>query len=227
MTDTLKNRVVDAMKAAEPQYPPRLWWDDPEITDALNEAELRGWVRRPTVTQVEWTEKGISAVFHETDLVGGEDDRVAMAEVLAGLDAAEKEAISSPSVGTSNYCDAYRDAVLRLAGIHYTPERLDELRYLTREWVRDSDRNMGFNIPGGAEGAISRMADYLNQLHHVGQHIGMNGSTGAAVANTTRIGAAQDVIRRFIDGAEDGKAFWVDLMAENAVHVDFIVEDAA
>lgn len=41
-------------------YPVVCWWNDSEISDLVNEAVKQGFARRHSVTQVEWTEKGIA-----------------------------------------------------------------------------------------------------------------------------------------------------------------------
>lgn len=60
-TASFTEKVKTAMKKTG-GYPGRLWFDDKSITDILDEAEKRGWVRRISHTQIEWTEEGIKAV---------------------------------------------------------------------------------------------------------------------------------------------------------------------
>lgn len=38
------------------------WWHDSLICAVIDEAARLGWVLRTSVTQVEWTEKGVEAV---------------------------------------------------------------------------------------------------------------------------------------------------------------------
>ncbi len=34
------------------------WWNDPCANRLINDAVRNGWIRRPSTTQIEWTESG-------------------------------------------------------------------------------------------------------------------------------------------------------------------------
>ena len=53
------NEVADAMKA---KTDTSVWYDKPEINDPINFAAKKGWLYRPSTTQVEWTDYGIETL---------------------------------------------------------------------------------------------------------------------------------------------------------------------
>lgn len=53
--------------ATTDKFPKKCWYLDSEINRLLSDAEKNGWIRRPSVTQVEWTDLGIATAI-ENDL---------------------------------------------------------------------------------------------------------------------------------------------------------------
>lgn len=48
-------------RATKTSFPVDLWYDDAEVVASIGIAVKNGWVLRTSITQVEWTEKGVEA----------------------------------------------------------------------------------------------------------------------------------------------------------------------
>jgi hypothetical protein len=53
------------------QWPLRQWYDDPKVEKVINQGVALGWLRRPSTTQVEWTDKGVDEAKRKLGLFGG------------------------------------------------------------------------------------------------------------------------------------------------------------
>lgn len=59
---TMTQQVYDHVcRATKTSFPVDLWWDDVEVVASLNIAIQNGWALRTSVTQAEWTQKGVDA----------------------------------------------------------------------------------------------------------------------------------------------------------------------
>ena len=58
MTQQVYDHICRATKTS---FPVNLWYDDAEIVASIGIAVQNGWVLRTSITQVEWTEKGVAA----------------------------------------------------------------------------------------------------------------------------------------------------------------------
>ena len=48
--------MLTAIFQANAKY--ECWWHDEYATKLINDAVIIGWIRRPSTTQIEWTESG-------------------------------------------------------------------------------------------------------------------------------------------------------------------------
>lgn len=53
------------------QPPQRQWYDEPKVVKTINHGVALGWLRRPSMTQVEWSEKGVDEAKRKLGLFGG------------------------------------------------------------------------------------------------------------------------------------------------------------
>jgi len=58
MTQQVCEHICRATKSG---FPIDLWWGDAEVVASISIAVQNGWVLRTSITQVEWTEKGVEA----------------------------------------------------------------------------------------------------------------------------------------------------------------------
>ena len=58
MTQQVYDHICRATKTS---FPVDLWYDDAEVVASIGIAVQNGWVLRTSITQVEWTEKGVEA----------------------------------------------------------------------------------------------------------------------------------------------------------------------
>jgi len=58
MTQQVYDHICRATKTS---FPVDLWYDDAEVVASIGIAVQNGWVLRNSITQVEWTEKGVEA----------------------------------------------------------------------------------------------------------------------------------------------------------------------
>jgi len=58
MTQQVCEHICRATKSS---FPVDLWYDDAEVVASIGIAVQNGWVLRTSITQVEWTEKGVEA----------------------------------------------------------------------------------------------------------------------------------------------------------------------
>jgi len=62
VTGNIKKAITEAMKFIN-QHPDNCWWQNVMINSLIMEGVAIGWIRRISVTQVEWTEKAVKELF--------------------------------------------------------------------------------------------------------------------------------------------------------------------
>ncbi|GAB4059174.1 hypothetical protein [Uliginosibacterium sediminicola] len=69
------------------------WWSDEAINATINQAAVQGWVRRPSTSQVEWTDKGIAAyrAWKDAQPTLADAAKVAVETALSELGATREE----------------------------------------------------------------------------------------------------------------------------------------
>lgn len=59
---TMTQQVCDHIcRATKTSFTVHMWWGDAEVVASIGIAVQNGWVLRTSITQVEWTEKGVEA----------------------------------------------------------------------------------------------------------------------------------------------------------------------
>lgn len=143
--------VADAMKKTKGWD--SAWWQDASIDAPLRFAQAQGWVRRPSTTQVEWTDAGVAAM----------NSASAQAEPGAGPDDAGE--VTKPDEAPANPDQALLQSVIDGTADMASPALLDQLE-AAYERIKDDPAMMAlFNQAAEAYSAYAIQAakSALNQ----------------------------------------------------------------